>query len=76
MGASLKGGRIIVLFAAVCSRAVRSRNPYRDIDFSPPGIMRRWDACYAHTKAALDRSPWTGQFDLHEQMELMPGAAE
>jgi NTE family protein len=54
----------------------------KDIDFSPSGIMRRWDAGYVHTKAVLDRSPWTGQFDslsgviLHEQMELMPEAAE
>jgi NTE family protein len=54
----------------------------KDIDFSPSGIMRRWDAGYAHTKAVLQRSPWTGEVDplsgvvLHEQMELMPEAAE
>jgi NTE family protein len=53
----------------------------KDIDFSPSGIMKRWDAGYAHTKAVLDRSPWIGEFDplsgviLHEQMEL-PAAAE
>ena len=46
-----------------------------------PGIMKRWDAGYAHTRRAFDRSPWIGEFDslseiiLHEQMEL-PAAAE
>jgi NTE family protein len=54
----------------------------KDIDFSPSGIMQRWDAGYAHTRAVLDRSPWVGEFDplsgviLHEQTELMPAAAE
>ena len=57
-------------------------NHTKDIDFSPSGIMQRWAAGYAHTKAVLDRSPWVGEFDplsgviLHEQMELMPIAAE
>ncbi len=54
----------------------------KDIDFSRRGIMQRWDAGYAHTKAVLERKPWVGEFDplsgviLHEQMELMPLAAE
>src|SRR3981081_1624755 len=54
----------------------------KDIDFSPSGIKQRWDAGYAHTKAALNRSPWVGEFDplsgviLHEQVEIMPVAAE
>ena len=54
----------------------------KDIDFSPVGIMQRWDAGYAHTKAALERKPWVGEFDplsgviLHEQMELVSKAAE
>jgi len=54
----------------------------KDIDFSPSGIMKRWDAGYAHTKAVLERAPWVGEFDplsgviLHEQMEVMPVAAE
>jgi len=57
-------------------------NHTKDIDFSPSGIGQRWDAGYAHTRAVLDRSPWTGQFDplsgviLHEQMEVMSAAAE
>jgi NTE family protein len=54
----------------------------KDIDFSPSGIRQRWDAGYAHTKAVLDRSPWTGTFDplssviLHDQIDAMPLAAE
>jgi NTE family protein len=54
----------------------------KDIDFSPSGIMKRWDAGYVHTKAVLERAPWVGEFDplagviLHEQMEVMPVAAE
>jgi NTE family protein len=54
----------------------------KDIDFSASGIMKRWDAGYRHTKAVLDRAPWVGEFDplsgviLHEQMEVMPQAAE
>jgi len=57
-------------------------NHTKDIDFSPSGIMQRWDAGYAHTRAVLDRSPWVGEFDplsgviLHEQTEIMPAAAE
>ena len=54
----------------------------KDIDFSAAGIKRRWDAGYAHTKAALERAPWDGEFDplsgviLHEGPEPLPRAAE
>ncbi len=54
----------------------------KDIDFSPSGIMQRWDAGYSHTKAVLEQRPWIGEFDplsgviLHEQEKLMPEAAE
>jgi len=54
----------------------------KDIDFSPSGIRQRWYAGHAHTRAALDRSPWVGEFDplsgviLHEQIEVMPAATE
>lgn len=54
----------------------------KDIDFSPSGIMRRWDAGYAHTRSVLARTPWVGEFDplsgvvLHEHMDEMPVAAE
>jgi len=54
----------------------------KDIDFSPRGIMQRWDAGYSHTKAALEHASWAGEFDplsgviLHEQVEPMPMVAE
>jgi NTE family protein len=54
----------------------------KDIDFSPSGIIQRWDAGYVHTRAVLDRSPWIGEFDplsgviLHDQTEILPKAAE
>ncbi|MFB6416014.1 MULTISPECIES: patatin-like phospholipase family protein [Bradyrhizobium] len=54
----------------------------KDIDFSPSGIMRRWDAGYAHTRSVLERKPWIGEFDplagvvLHEHMDVLPIAAE
>jgi NTE family protein len=54
----------------------------KDIDFSPSGIMQRWDAGYRHTKAVLERKPWLGEFDplsgvvLHEHIDEMPLAAE
>ncbi|RTM15147.1 MAG: patatin-like phospholipase family protein [Bradyrhizobiaceae bacterium] len=54
----------------------------KDIDFSPSGIMRRWDAGYVHTRSVLARKPWVGEFDplagvvLHEHMDVLPIAAE
>jgi len=53
----------------------------KDIDFSTDGIAQRWEAGYAHTKAALARAPWEGEFDplsgviLHED-QTMSRAAE
>ena len=52
----------------------------KDIDFSPSGIMQRWDAGFRHTAAVLERKPWVGEFDplsgviLHEQMGAIPDA--
>jgi NTE family protein len=57
-------------------------NHTKDVDFSPSGIMQRWDAGYVHTRAVLERTPWVGEFDplsgviLHEQVETMAQAAE
>ena len=54
----------------------------KDIDFSPAGIMQRWEAGYAHTRAVLARTPWVGEFDplsgviLHEHADFLPQAAE
>jgi NTE family protein len=44
----------------------------KDIDFSPSGIRKRWEAGYADTKRVLEAAPWSGEFDpvegfiLHE----------
>jgi NTE family protein len=54
----------------------------KDVDFSPSGIMQRWDAGYSHTRSVLARAPWIGEFDplsgvvLHEHVDEMPMAAE
>jgi NTE family protein len=69
---------VVRLLAPQLSRETHTK----DIDFSPRGIARRWEAGYSHAKAALERAPWAGEFDplsgviLHEQMEVMPAAAE
>jgi NTE family protein len=47
----------------------------KDIDFSPSGIRRRWEAGYEKTMRAIDGAPWKGEFDpmegvyLHELLE-------
>jgi NTE family protein len=44
----------------------------KDVDFSPNGIRRRWEAGYTDTRRVLDLAPWSGDFDpvegfiLHE----------
>jgi NTE family protein len=44
----------------------------KDIDFSPKGIRRRWEAGYADTSRVLELAPWSADFDpvegfiLHE----------
>jgi NTE family protein len=54
----------------------------KDVDFSRAGIMRRWDAGRAHTRAVLERAPWIGEFDplagvvLHDQEDVVALAAE
>jgi len=54
----------------------------KDIDFSAGGIMQRWEAGNAHTKAVLARAPWEGEFDplagviLHEEPAPFAQAAE
>ncbi len=46
----------------------------KDVDFSPRGIRERWEAGYKHTRDALERRPWQGEYDplegfiLHESM--------
>jgi hypothetical protein len=63
-------------------RSYRRSGQQDDRQHRDPSDHERWDAGYSHTKAALQHAPWTGEFDplsdviLHEQMELMPAAAE
>jgi NTE family protein len=54
----------------------------KDVDFSPASIKERWDAGFAHTRSALAREPWVGQFDplsgviLHGTEDFRALAAE
>jgi NTE family protein len=47
----------------------------KDVDFSPGGIRRRWEAGYVATQRAIEQKPWQGEFDplegviLHEPRE-------
>jgi NTE family protein len=47
----------------------------KDVDFSPGGIRRRWEAGYVSTQRAIEQKPWQGEFDpldgviLHEPRE-------
>ena len=56
-------------------------NHTKDIDFSPSGIMQRWDAGYATPGPCSNASLGLASLIrfgrvLHEQMEVMPEAAE
>jgi len=57
-------------------------NHTKDVDFSPSGIKQRWHAGYIHTRRALERKPWQGEFDplagviLHEEDRTLAMAAE
>jgi NTE family protein len=42
----------------------------KDVDFSPSGIRRRWDAGYASTRQAIEQAPWQGEFDPIEGVIL------
>jgi NTE family protein len=50
----------------------------KDIDFSPSGIRRRWEAGYENTLRAIELEPWKSEFDplagvyLHEPGETVP----
>jgi NTE family protein len=47
----------------------------KDVDFSPSGIRKRWQAGYAGTCRAIEQAPWQGEFDplegaiLHESTD-------
>jgi len=42
----------------------------KDVDFSPMGIRRRWEAGYASAQKAIQQAPWQGQFDPLEGVIL------
>src|SRR5690349_15694119 len=42
----------------------------KDVDFSPSGIRRRWEAGYASANSALLQAPWLGEFDPLEGVIL------
>jgi NTE family protein len=50
----------------------------KDVDFSPSGIAKRWEAGYEATQRAIARKPWTGEFNplegiiLHEARDEPP----
>ncbi len=52
-----------------------SEDHTKDVDFSPSGIRRRWQAGYDKTMRAIAGAPWKGEFDpiegvyLHELVE-------
>ena len=54
-----------------------SEDHTKDLDFSPTGIRKRWDAGYEKTMRAIEAAPWEGEFDpiegvyLHELLEEM-----
>jgi NTE family protein len=48
----------------------------KDVDFTPVGLRRRWEAGYAHTRAALESMPWDGEFDPLSGVILHEPAAE
>lgn len=47
----------------------------KDVDFSPSGIRKRWQAGYEKTMRVIEGAPWKGEFDpiegvyLHELIE-------
>jgi NTE family protein len=50
----------------------------KDVDFSPSGIRKRWEAGHVDTRRAIERKPWQGDFDplegviLHEPDDGIP----
>jgi len=50
--------------------ALRGEDHTKDIDFSPGGIRKRWEAGYADTLRVLEQQPWTHSFDPIEGVIL------
>lgn len=48
----------------------------KDVDFSPGGIRRRWEAGYLDTQRALEQKPWQKEFDPLEGVILHEPSGE
>ena len=59
-----------------------NENHTKDVDFTPDGIGKRWEAGYHATRQAIEQMPWEQECDplesviLHEQPPPMAVAAE
>ena len=59
-----------------------NENHTKDVDFTPAGIGKRWEAGYRATRRAIEEMPWQHDANplegviLHEEMPQMPLAAE
>ena len=51
-------------------RGLDNEDHTKDIDFSPSGIRKRWEAGYANTQRAIEQAPWKGEFDPLEGVIL------
>lgn len=47
-----------------------NENHTKDVDFSPSGIKKRWEAGYADMQRAIERKPWVGECDTLEGVIL------
>jgi NTE family protein len=67
---SLAGYGCVTQMHLVLLQAPRldNENHTKDIDFSPSGIRRRWEAGYHDTDRALERAPWQDKVDPLERV--------
>ena len=49
---------------------IENEDHTKDVDFSPSGIRKRWEAGYAGARNALMQAPWLGEFDPLEGVIL------
>lgn len=49
---------------------IENEDHTKDIDFSPSGIRKRWEAGYTSARNALMQAPWLGEFDQLEGVIL------
>jgi NTE family protein len=49
---------------------IENEDHTKDVDFSPSGIRKRWEAGYASARSALMQAPWVAEFDPLEGVIL------